>query len=521
LSKISKCIQKVPANQAQVTVAARCFSDKGVIKADQQSSELAKTEGYMQFSKSPTSNFGDLPRGEIPEPLKYNRPFQITTLSNGIKVATEKTATQTATVGVYVGAGSRNDTLATTGASHVLRQLLTRGSQGYSRQQVNDEVMSLGARLHGESGREQSSLGMTVFKDDISRAVAVLGDAVSNASLDPAELEILKQEVAADHDNSHNDLQYTTLENAHFNSFRDHMLGQPIKGEAEQLGNLSVDDLRQFQAANYFGDNMVIVGSGDINHEQFVDMVNNAFQSVSKQATGVQANSEKAIYTPSMLFIRDDEMYNSNVAVFYDAPHAKHEDFYAFLLFKHMFGSYRIDKHAEHLNDVKKQYNSMHALLGDLPDVTMAESHYFPYSDCGIFGNYFFGNEVFTRQMNYCGVCLPTIYGHYLNDVEVVRGRNHLWNSLLNIESNQAINKEVGSQLLSVGRRVHRSEVAARVSHFDAYHMKHLAYQWFYDAEPSFTSWGPVESVAVNGSYKYFKINTMSTVTNAHHSLFN
>jgi processing peptidase subunit beta len=106
----------------------------------------------------------------------------------------------------------------------------------------------------------------------------------------------------------------------------------------------------------------------------------------------------------------------------------------------------------------------------------MAESHYFAYSDTGIFGNYFFGNEVFTRQMNYCGVCLPTIYSHYLNDVEVIRGRNNLWNSLLNTESNQAINKEVGAQLLSVGRRVHRSEVAHRVSHFDAYHMKHLAY---------------------------------------------
>jgi hypothetical protein len=82
----------------------------------------------------------------------------------------------------------------------------------------------------------------------------------------------------------------------------------------------------------------------------------------------------------------------------------------------------------------------MHSLLGDLPDVTMAESHYFAYSDCALFGNYFFGNEVFTRQMNYCGTCLPTIYSHYLNEVEVVRGRNHLWNSLLNTESNQAIN---------------------------------------------------------------------------------
>lgn len=31
----------------------------------------------MQFSKAPTSaNFGDLPRGEVPEPLKVNRPFR-------------------------------------------------------------------------------------------------------------------------------------------------------------------------------------------------------------------------------------------------------------------------------------------------------------------------------------------------------------------------------------------------------------------------------------------------------------
>jgi processing peptidase subunit beta len=176
-----------------------------------------------------------------------------------------------------------------------------------------------------------------------------------------------------------------------------------------------------------------------------VDQVNNAFQSVSKTATGSRANTDKAVYVPALMFIRDDEMYNSNIGVFYDAPSIKHEDYYAFLLLKHMFGSYRIDKNAEHINDIRKQYNSMHVLLGDLVDVTMAESHYFAYSDTGLFGNYFFGNEVFTRQMNYCGVCLPTIYSHYLNDVEVVRGRNHLWNSLLTTESGAAINKEVGS----------------------------------------------------------------------------
>jgi hypothetical protein len=43
---------------------------------DRDPEGLQTTEQYMQFSKKPImSNFGDLPRGEIPEPLKFNRPF--------------------------------------------------------------------------------------------------------------------------------------------------------------------------------------------------------------------------------------------------------------------------------------------------------------------------------------------------------------------------------------------------------------------------------------------------------------
>ena len=83
------------------------------------------------------------------------------------------------------------------------------------------------------------------------------------------------------------------------------------------------------------------------------------------------------------------------------------------------------------------------------------------------------------------------------------------------------VNAAIGKQMLLLGRRVPRSEVATRVAHIDNYHIKHLCNQWFYDAEPSFTSWGPIESVSHVMSYKYFKINTMSTVINSHHTLFN
>jgi len=399
--------------------------------------------------------------------------------------------------------------------------MLFRGTTSRSKSDFQDAIENSGALLRTETKREFSNFQLTVLKGDVNNAVKLLGDAVSNSVLNENELELVKEEVGQEHEDNYHRYFETTIENAHFNVYRDHMMGQPVKGDRDILHTLRADHLRDFHTTNYYGDNIVVVGAGNINHEEFVNQVNQHFSNLPKQTSSKIKNKERAVYNPALLMIRDDEMVNSNVAVFYDAPSVRHPDYYAFKLLQHLIGNYRIDKNAEHLNDVKKQYNSMHALLGDLPDVTRQESLYYAYSDTGIWGNYLFGNEVFTRQMNYCGVCLPTIYAHFLNDVEVYRGRNSLYNKLLNREAPADIANEIGPQILYLGRRVARSEIAKRVAHIDNYHLKHLCNEWFYDAEPSFTNWGPIESVSSVGSYKYFKVNTMATVFNTHHTLFN
>lgn len=63
-------------------------------------------------------------------------------------------------------------------------------------------------------------------------------------------------------------------------------------------------------------------------------------------------------------------------------------------------------------------------------------------------------------------------------------------------EGTNQIAKDIGTQILGLGRRLPRSEIAKRVAHVDSYHLKHLCNSWFYDAEPSFTNWGPVEGVS-------------------------
>jgi len=55
------------------------------------------------------------------------------------------------------------------------------------------------------------------------------------------------------------------------------MIGQPKKGDRDNLHALNVDHLKDFHAANYYGDNIVVVGVGNINHEEFVNSVNQGF----------------------------------------------------------------------------------------------------------------------------------------------------------------------------------------------------------------------------------------------------
>ena len=78
----------------------------------------------------------------------------------------------------------------------MVAKMLLRGSQNVSKGQLAEEVESMGARIHSDSDREITHLNVTCFKGDVSRAVNMLGDAVSNAAFDAAELEIAKQEMA-------------------------------------------------------------------------------------------------------------------------------------------------------------------------------------------------------------------------------------------------------------------------------------------------------------------------------------
>jgi len=130
-------------------------------------------------------------------------------------------------------------------------------------------------------------------------------------------------------------------------------MGQPILGIRENIGTITQDQIVDYHRTHYVGNNIVVCGAGDVNHEQLAELTEKYFGKLPAQTpAGLEIkNQEKPYFTPSMMFMRDDEMANCNIGVFFEAPSWSHEDYYAFLLFQRLLGEYTQDKYTgAHLN---------------------------------------------------------------------------------------------------------------------------------------------------------------------------
>lgn len=73
------------------------------------------------------------------------RPFEVTTISNGIRVCTEAWNSNLSAVGVFIGTGSRNETIETSGAAHFLEHLHFKGTKHRKRETLEREVENKGS----------------------------------------------------------------------------------------------------------------------------------------------------------------------------------------------------------------------------------------------------------------------------------------------------------------------------------------------------------------------------------------
>lgn len=247
---------------------------------------------------------GDIELGEIPEPLKYDREYKLSTISNGIKVMTEPSLSQLASVGVFIGAGSRHEKIENSGEAHFLEHLHFKGTKRRSRYTLETEVENRGNHLNAYTSREFTLYFMQCFKNDIAKSVDLLGDMLCNSQYQSFHVEMEKDTIWQELQATNDDNFETLMEHVYHNVYRGHMMGLPILGEIHNIHKITREMIVGFHQRMYFGENMVVVGTGNIEHQQLCDLVETHFGNLQRTNGGVDIlNLQTPKFTPGMVYV--------------------------------------------------------------------------------------------------------------------------------------------------------------------------------------------------------------------------
>ncbi|MGZ6812045.1 MAG: M16 family metallopeptidase, partial [Blastococcus sp.] len=201
-----------------------------------------------------------------------------TELPGGLRVLTETMpGVLSATLGIWVGVGSRDETPALAGSSHFLEHLLFKGTHSRSALEIATVMDAVGGEMNAFTAKEHTCFYANVLASDLPLAVTLLSDLVTDALNTPADLEsertVVLEEIAMRDDepsDAVHDLFSETL-------FGNTPLGRSVLGTVESIEGLSRDDVDGWYRGRYTMPSIVVTAAGRVDHRQVLDLVSAAF----------------------------------------------------------------------------------------------------------------------------------------------------------------------------------------------------------------------------------------------------
>jgi predicted Zn-dependent peptidase len=197
-----------------------------------------------------------------------------TVLPGGVRVLSEAMpGLRSATIGFWVGVGSRDETTGHHGSTHFLEHLLFKGTARRSAMDIATAFDAVGGESNAVTGKEHTCYYARVLDEDLPMAVDVLCDMVTSARLDVADVEsergVILEELAMNDDDP-GDVVHERFAEA---VLGDHPLGRPIGGTAETINAVGRDDIQAHYTEHYQAPGLVVTVAGGIDHEQVCALV--------------------------------------------------------------------------------------------------------------------------------------------------------------------------------------------------------------------------------------------------------
>ncbi|HLJ54868.1 MAG TPA: pitrilysin family protein, partial [Chthonomonadaceae bacterium] len=211
--------------------------------------------------------------------------IELTTLPNGVRVVSENVPyVQSASVGIFVGVGSRDEEERVRGISHFIEHMLFKGTAKRTAREIADEVESRGGHLNAYTDKESTTYQARVLAEHTPLAIDILTDMLLASLYDPEEMEREKRVVIEEikmYEDTPEEMVHELFEETLWQS---HPLGKSIIGTEETVSGLSRDDLLAHIARRYRPDRIVVSGAGNLDHSELVELADRALGGLTGSA---------------------------------------------------------------------------------------------------------------------------------------------------------------------------------------------------------------------------------------------
>jgi predicted Zn-dependent peptidase len=209
----------------------------------------------------------------------------VTKLKSGINVATDTMPhLETASLGIWVKSGSRDERHDEHGISHFLEHMAFKGTRRRSARQIAEEIEAVGGDLNAATSVENTAYFARVLKADVPLAIDVLADILSEPAFARDDLlleqNVIVQEIGGVADTP-DDLIFEYLQAT---AFPQQPLGRSILGTPATVRSFDGAKLRDYLVRHYRAPDMVIAAAGAVSHEAVVAQVEKHFASFNGPA---------------------------------------------------------------------------------------------------------------------------------------------------------------------------------------------------------------------------------------------
>ena len=190
---------------------------------------------------------------------------QVTTLANGVRVVTlEMPWLESASVSVFVRAGSRNEDARIGGVSHFVEHMAFKGTETRDGRQVNVDAERLGAEVNAHTDKDHTAYHLRGRAADAVSFVEMLGDIVLHGTYPADELErerqVILQEFVEDDDDPMS-IAFRQFDRCCYGA---QPFAQPVLGTRASIEALTRDDLLGYVRRHYTGANLIVGAAGRI-----------------------------------------------------------------------------------------------------------------------------------------------------------------------------------------------------------------------------------------------------------------